>query len=190
MKRFLPYLACAAAALAACSPAKKAAQPQPAATAQPKYDLSLPMDELMGHVVDPAAFIYWKGSGTEETAKGTRSLAPTTEDGWETLENGAATLIEAGNLLQMPGRARAPEADWDRFAQQLTATAVAAKAAAGKHDEKAVFDLGGKIYDVCTACHEEYVIQPQLKAHGPAEGKPLPDWPADIKARMAKQKGG
>lgn len=189
MRRLLPLLACAAA-LAACSPAKKTSGPAPAAAPPPKYDLSLPMDELMGHVVDPAAFAYWKGSGTEETAKGTRSLAPTTEEGWEALESGAAALIEAGNLLQMPGRPRAPEADWDRFAQQLTTTAIAAKAAAEKHDEKGVFDLGGKIYDICTACHEEYVIQPQLKAKGPAQGAPLPDWPADVKAKIAKHKAG
>lgn len=89
----------------------------------------------------------------------------------------------------MPGRPRAPEADWNRFAQQLTDTAIAAKAAAEKHDEKGVFDLGGKIYEICTACHEEYVIQPQLKATGPAQGAPLPDWPADIKAKMAKRGG-
>lgn len=187
MNRLLPLIVCAAA-LAACSPQKKAA-PAAAAPAVPKYNVNLPMDELMGHVVDPAAFAYWKGSGTEETAKGTRSLAPTTEEGWEALESGAAALIEAGNLLQMPGRPRAPEADWNRFAQQLTDTAIAAKAAAEKHDEKGVFDLGGKIYEICTACHEEYVIQPQLKATGPAQGAPLPDWPADIKAKMAKRGG-
>jgi hypothetical protein len=156
---------------------------------QPKYNTDLAMDEFMGHVVDPAAFVYWKGAGTEETAKGTRNLAPTTEEGWEALESGAATLIEAGNMLQLPGRPRAPEKDWDGFAQQLTALAIPAKAAAEKHDAKGVYDYGAKIYQVCTACHEEYVIQPQLKANGPAKGNPLPDWPADVKAKQAKYAG-
>ena len=31
---------------------------------------------------------------------------------------------------------------------------------------------------------EEYVIQPQIKANGPAKGNPLPDWPADVKAKQ------
>jgi hypothetical protein len=181
LRRIIAVTACAAA-LAACSQQKPAAPAAPAATA-PKYNTDLPMDELMGHVVDPASFVYWAGSGTEETAKGTRSLAPTTEEGWEKLENGAATLIEAGNLLQLPGRPRAPIADWNRFAQQLTAVSVAGKAAAEKHDEKGVYEQGAKIYQVCTACHEEYVIQPQLKANGPPEGS-LPDWPADVKAKQ------
>jgi hypothetical protein len=187
MVRLITLLA-GAVALAACSPQKPAAPQAPAATPA-KYNTNLPMDELMGHVVDPASFTYWKGSGTEVTAKGAHDLAPTTEEGWESLENGAATLIEAGNLLQMPGRPRAPEADWNRFAQQLTDTAVAAKAAAEKHDAKGVFDEGAKLYQVCTACHQEYVIQPQLKANGPAKGAPLPDWPPDVKAAMARRGG-
>lgn len=179
MRRLLAVAACAAA-LAACSPHKAAA---PAAEPAPKYNVDLPMDELMGHVVDPASFVYWSGSGTEETAKGTRSLAPTTEEGWEQLENGAATLIEAGNLLQLPGRPRAPVADWNGYAQKLTAVAIAAKAAAEKHDEKAVYEQGAEIYKVCTACHEEYVIQPGLKANGRPQGS-LPPWPADVKAKQ------
>jgi hypothetical protein len=181
LRRIFVTAACAAT-LCACSPHKATAPAAPAAPA-PKYNIDLPMDELMGHVVDPASFVYWSGSGTEETAKGTRSLAPTTEEGWERLENGAAVLIEAGNLLQLPGRPRAPIADWDRYAQQLTATAVQAKAAAEKHDEKGVYDVGARIYQVCTACHEEYVIQPGLKANGRPQGT-LPDWPADVKAKQ------
>src|SRR5439155_5024100 len=137
----------------------------------------LPMTEFMDHVVDPAAFAYWRGSGTEVTAKGERDLSPTTEEGWLEVENGAAVLIEAGNALQLPGRARAPAADWNRYAQLLTTRAVAAKAAAEAKDRKAVFDDGGRLYEVCTACHKQYVIDPMLKAGGRPVGAPLPPWP-------------
>jgi hypothetical protein len=182
------YFAAAACAVLVCACTQQKPAPKAeAAAVQPKYNTSLPMDELMGHVVDPASFVYWKGAGTEETAKGTHSLAPTTDEGWENLESAAATLIEAGNMLQLPGRARAPEADWNRYAQQLTDLAIPAKAAAQKHDEKAVYDLGAKIYQVCTACHEEYVIQPQLKANGPPQGA-LPDLPPDVRAKIAQYK--
>jgi hypothetical protein len=188
LKRFTIAATCGAALLAACSPQKKAAAPTPP-PAPVKFNTSLPVDELMAHVVDPASFVYWKGAGAEITAKGERNLAPTTEEGWEALESGAATLIEAGNMLQLPGRPRAPEKDWDAFAQQLTDLAIPAKAAAEKHDEKGVYESGAKIYQVCTNCHEEYVIQPQLKATGPAPGNPLPDWPADVKAKQKKYAG-
>ena len=180
LKRFVTFAACAAL-LVACSPQKPAAPVGP----QPKFNAdALPMPEFMGHVVDPASFAYWKGSGTEETAKGTKELAPTTDEGWEAMETAAAVLIEAGNTLQLPGRARAPEADWYRFAQQLSAEAVLAKAAAGKHDKEGVYTEGAKLYQVCTACHKEYVIDPGIKANGPAKGDPLPDWPADVKAKQ------
>lgn len=183
MKRLLILAACAAlptAFLFGCSPQKPAA---PASLAKYNTD-ALDMKEFMGHVVDPASFAYWKGSGTEETSKGTKDLAPTTDEGWESLETAAAVLIEAGNALQLPGRPRAPEADFDKFAQQLTAEAVLAKAAAEKHDAKGVYDEGAKVYLICTACHKEYVIDPGIKANGPAPGNPLPDWPADIKAKQ------
>jgi hypothetical protein len=189
--RLKPYVTAAACAalLAACSPQKKAEPAtNTAAAGVAKFYTDLPMEEFMGHVVDPAAFAYWAGSGTEETAKGVKDLSPTTEEGWEKLENAAATLIEAGNMMQLPGRERhlpdAPDADWYKHAQNLTRLAVVAKAAAEKHDKDGVFKAGADLYSECTACHEEYVIQPQLKANGRPQGAPLPDWPADIKAKQ------
>jgi hypothetical protein len=186
LKRLITFAACAAL-LAACQPQKAA---QPTATAQAggaKYNIdALPMPEFMGHVVDPASFAYWKGSGTEETAKGTKDLSPTTDEGWESMETAAAVLIEAGNALQLPGRER--PGNWYKYAQQLTAEAVLAKEAAGKHDKAATYSEGAKVYLICTACHKEYVIDPGIKANGPAKGNPLPDWPADVKAKQEKYK--
>lgn len=185
LKRLLTLAACAVlpvSLMLACSPQKPAAPASPA-----KYNVdALDMKEFMGHVVDPASFAYWKGSGTEESAKGTKDLTPTTDEGWESMETAAAVLIEAGNALQLPGRPRAPEADFDKFAQQLTAEAILAKAAAEKHDKQGVYDEGAKVYLICTACHKEYVIDPGIKANGPAQGNPLPDWPADVKAKQQK----
>lgn len=149
-------------------------------TASVKYDTSLEMAEFMGHVVDPAAFGFWRGSGTEETVEGARDLSPTTDEGWEALETSAATLIEAGNMLQLPGRARDPEGHWNKYAQDLSARAAEGKLAAFKKDKAAVFETGAKIFQVCEACHAEYVIAPQIKANGPAVADPLPAWPADL----------
>lgn len=165
-----------AALLSACSPGKPAS-PQDTGKATARFNTDLPMTEFMGHVVDPAAFMYWKNSGTMVDEKGEHSLFPTTDEGWDVLVSGASILAEAGNLLQLPGRARAPEADWNKYAQMLTERAMAARAAAEKHDQKAVFDEGGRVYEVCVACHEQFVIQPELKANGPAKGDPLPPLP-------------
>jgi hypothetical protein len=183
MRRLL-ILAAAAAALAACSPQKPAA---PKAQATPvKYNTDIPMNEIMGDIIDPAAWTYWRASGTEVTAKGERDLSPTKDDDWIPVENAAGVLVEAGNLLQLPGRARPPEAEWNRYAQQLTERAMAARVAAEKHDKKGVFDEGGRVYEVCTACHEKYVIQPELKSEGGAPAAALPALPADVANKAAK----
>lgn len=166
-------VAACAALLTACSPGKPAAPK----AGEPKFNTDTPMTEFMGHFVDPAAFMYWKGSGYEITEAGERDLSPTTDEGWDVLVTGATMLVEAGNILQMPGRTRAPEADWNKYAQLLTERALIARAAAEKHDKKAVFDEGGKVYEVCVACHEQFVIQPDIKANGPAKGDPLPPIP-------------
>lgn len=170
MKRFF-VLAASAALLSACQPKTGAA------TGGAKFDTSVPMTEFMGHFVDPAAFMYWKGSGTEITEAGERDLSPTTDEGWDVLVTGATMLVEAGNIMQLPGRTRAPEADWNKYAQMLSERALIARAAAEKHDKQAVFDEGGRLYEVCVACHEQFIIQPELKANGPAEGDPLPPIP-------------
>jgi hypothetical protein len=183
LKKLVPLVAplALAALLAGCQP--KPVAPKAAATAAPKFNTDLPMTEVMGHVVDPAAFMYWKGSGTMVDAKGEHDLSPTTEEGWETVISGATILMEAGNVLQLEGHRRAPEADWNRYAQMLTDRALIARKAAVAHDKKAVFDEGGKVYEVCVACHEQFVIQPSIKANGPAKGNPLPALPGDIKVK-------
>ncbi|MFN4175555.1 MAG: hypothetical protein ACK4F1_01245 [Phenylobacterium sp.] len=135
------------------------------------------MTEYMGHVVDPAAFMYWKGSGTVIDDKGEHDLSPTTDEGWDVLVTGASILVEAGNTLQLPHRVRAPQAEWNKYAKLLSERAMIARAAAEKHDKTAVFDEGGRLYEVCVACHEKFIIEPELKANGAAKGDPLPALP-------------
>ncbi len=174
MKHLLTLAACAVA-LTACTPGKPAG---PAISADAKFNTDLPMSEFMGHFVDPAAFMYWKASGTDITEAGERDLSPTTDEGWDVPVSGATMLMEAGNALQLPGRVRAPEADWIKYSQLLTERAAIARAAAEKRDKKAVFDEGGRVYEVCVACHAQFVIEPELKANGPAKADALPSLPA------------
>ena len=193
LKKLVPVAALAALAsvtlgLAACQPQKAA--PKAEASATPRFNTDLPMTEFMGHFVDPAAFMYWKGSGTMIDEKGEHDLSPTTDEGWDVLVSGATMLMEAGNALQLDGRRRAPEADWNKYAQLLTQRALIARKAAEARDKKAVFDEGGKVYEVCVACHEQFVIQPDIKANGPAKGNPLPTFPKDVEQKIEKKAGG
>jgi hypothetical protein len=126
------------------------------ASSPPAPQAVLPMKELMAHVVDPAADAFWHASGTIVTAEGEESRAPVTQEGWDAAENAAATLAEAGALLQLPGRAR-DQGDWLRLARQLTRESLDGMKAAEAKDEAAVFDTGGRIYVVCRSCHLKYI---------------------------------
>jgi hypothetical protein len=145
MKRVL-MVAVAAAALTSCQPGGQA-----------QYNTAIDVPELMIHVIDPAAFMFWRGSGFEITEEGERDLSPTTPEGWKTVEDGAAIVAEAGNMLMLPNRARAPEGEWNKLAKLMTERALEAKEAAMKQDKQAVFDTGGRLYEVCVACHQKFI---------------------------------
>jgi hypothetical protein len=131
---------------AGCSPA----------TPAPNYNHTLAIKEVMGHVVDPAARAFWRSSGFVATAEGVQDLLPTTDEGWLAAENAAATLVEAGNALQMPGRG--PDApEWRAYAEQLSALGVSALAAADARSEEKMMDVGARLDVVCDACHMKYM---------------------------------
>jgi cytochrome c551/c552 len=167
--------ASAAALLASCSkPASQAAAP-----AEAKYDTSLDMKEIMGHLVDPGSWAFWHASGTVTSKDGDKSLLPTTEEGWEAAESGA---------VQLHGYSRGPE--FNAFAQDLTAKAKLAKAAAEAKDGKAMFTTGADLYQVCVACHAKYVMPAYIAIRDKTKYPPLPDWPADVKAAQTKFAAG
>jgi hypothetical protein len=171
----------ACAALASCSkPAEQAPQPK---------IVTLDMKEFMGHVVDPGAWAFWHASGDVVSSDGDKQLAPTTEEGWDTAESGAAEVMQAGNLLQLEGYSRGPE--FDKFAQDLVAKGKAAKDAAEKKDSKAMFTTGAAMYEVCVDCHAKYVIPAYVKIRDSSPpGPPLPPWPSDVQAAQAKFNAG
>ena len=133
--------------LGACSPAE----------APPSTKAVLSVKELMEHVIDPPADVFWAASGTIITAQGETNRAPTTDAGWEAAVNAAATLVEGGNLLMMPGRAR-DQKEWMQYARQLSEAAAAGMKAVQAKDERAVFDTGGQIYLACRSCHMKYML--------------------------------
>jgi hypothetical protein len=167
MNRLGLLAAVAALALAACTPAKKA---------EVAYNVDVPVKDIMGHLVDPAAQTFWKYSGDIITAEGSTSRVPKPDDveGWENAMTGAVGLIEAGNTLQMPGRAR-DQGDWIKFAKQLQAQGFLARAAVEAKDGQKMFDVGGTAYEVCLACHEKYLL-PFLDSK---TGEPKPGGPLD-----------
>src|ERR1700680_274349 len=58
----------------------------------------------MDSLVDPPADVLWESVATVVTAAGTDERAPRTDDEWANVRRSAIRLVEATNLLQMPGR--------------------------------------------------------------------------------------
>ena len=92
-----------AIACAVASPSISGDAP-PVSPFQPHVD----MKTFMEHVLSPAAAVIWKSNGIVIDARGEHDLSPKSNDDWEQLVSGAATLAEATNALMIPQRALDP----------------------------------------------------------------------------------
>jgi hypothetical protein len=112
---------------------------------------------FMEHVLTPAAKIVWSVNGVVIDETGEHDLSPKTEDDWERVVSGAATLAEATNALMIPERALDPE--WSRYAKALADAANKAYQAAEAHDLKAISQVSDQLDGICAACHRHYRVE-------------------------------
>src|SRR5437762_3411666 len=89
--------------LAACT-AQEPAQPQAPAQVQPEYRMTGTIKDLMDSLVDPGSDYIWDSVETIVSAKGVEEKFPKTDEEWKQVRRHAIMLLEATNLLQMPGR--------------------------------------------------------------------------------------
>jgi len=135
------------ALLASCN------QAAPADTAVKAHTIK----QLMATVVQPQADIFWGAAGSVTDETGTHDLRPTTDERWLATVSAAATLTEMGNLLMTPQYSEGRGEDWNTFAKGLVDIGQKAeKAATDKVGEDEMFEIGGQVYNVCSACHEAY----------------------------------
>jgi len=129
------------------------------------YYASLPLKELMPHVMQYAGDGIWKRQGYIVNATGEHSLFPKNDEEWEEAESGARTLAEVTNTMLVPGR-RIPEADWDNAVLAVRKAALKAAGAAEKHDKEAWFAAGAELDEACDVCHVKY--DPTFKNKNPS----------------------
>lgn len=176
--RSLILVVCAAVAAGSC----QSKQPEPAAPAadQPSYTTTATIKDIMLHIVDPAGDMVWDSVGTVIDKKGLHETAPTTDEDWNKVRNGVITLIEASNLLMMPGRAMAKpgeksvapgvelepaemevlvnkdRAGWNQRARDLHNISVKVLEIVDKKDAEGLFDIGEDLDRACENCHRAY----------------------------------
>src|SRR5262249_9981838 len=159
-----------------------AQQQQQAATAtpQPEYRTTATIKDIMDSIVDPSSDYIWESVETVVSAKGIEEKMPRTDEEWKEVRRHAIALLEATNLLQMPGRHVAkpgekaddpkvelgPEqieelinkdrASWYKHAQALhDATAEVMKYIDMK-DAQMLLNTSDKIDAACENCHLQY----------------------------------
>jgi hypothetical protein len=125
--------------------------------AMPPFQAHVDMKTFMEHVLTPAASVVWRVNAVTIDAEGEHDLSPKTDDDWETVTSGAATLAEATNALMIPQRALDPA--WDGYVKRLADAADKAYRAAEAHDLTSISEVSDRLDGVCAACHRHYGLE-------------------------------
>jgi hypothetical protein len=167
--------------ISACQkPAETTAAAPAPAPPPPEYVPTATVKDLMQSVVDPNADVVWLAVTTVQSQKGTVETKPKNDEEWTKVRHGAIALMEASNLLMVPGRpvARPGEksetpgvelepsemealinkdlAAWRKRAHGLHEAGVAAIQAIDAKDADKLFEVGEQIERACESCHSQY----------------------------------
>ena len=155
-----------------------------AATASP-YQPTATFQEVMDAVVDPAADYLWDAVSSKVDAQGTHDFVPHTAGEWHQLRQRAIVLVEAANLIAVPGRRVAHgnmtieqpaaldvhsiqqrlDTQHDQllgFAAALRDISLTLVADIDRKDTAAIVEHGATLDEVCEACHKVFWYPDQI----------------------------
>lgn len=121
---------------------------------------AMPIKDLMAKRMQPTAEVYWAVGGHTSELVGDKVVethhVPKDDAEWQKIVDSAVELGKLGTLLQEPAYAEGRQPNWTTFAKGLVDVAKLAEDAARAKDPDKVFEVGGTVYAVCTACHQSY----------------------------------
>ena len=120
------------------------------------------LQDTMHFLLEPAADVIWDSAGWIITEDETIDLVPTTDAGWFKVAHNGVTIMESGNLLLMPSL-RHDDEDWAEISRGLVAVGASIKQSALDQNGERLFQLGGQLYNVCVACHQNYWIDSPVR---------------------------
>jgi hypothetical protein len=143
-----------------------------------EFVLVATVQDLMQLEIDPSADALWDSVAYTATREGSEDRMPHTGPEWSAVRGNAVALIEAANLLRMPGRRAvagtmprgigelspadiqqrisSTHAAFAQFARKLQQAGERALDAIDARDPHALMDAGGQIDEACEACHMTY----------------------------------
>jgi hypothetical protein len=153
--------------------------------AQPAYKPTSTIKDIMVSIVDPQADVLFNSVATIISATGIEERQPRTDEEWAAVRRGAIELIEASNLLLIPGRQVArpgeksenpgielepasiqkliaddPET-WIKLVNALHDAAVPALKSIDARNAQGLFDAGEHLENACEGCHQQYWYPPK-----------------------------
>ena len=155
---------------ASCTPAAPASD----------YNLVATVKDIMDSQVDPSADYIWESIGTEVSAAGVIDHRPQNDEEWKEERRKAMLLVEAANLLIMPGRkvakagekAENPEVELGpeeiealinkdrpqflKLAKEFQDTAIEQLKAVEEKNVQELLRTGGDLDTRCENCHKTY----------------------------------
>ena len=114
------------------------------------------VQQLMANEVQPTAEVFWNAVQFISDEQGDHDIFPKTDAEWQRTRDAATRLGEQAALLKTPGYAEGRGEDWIEISDSLIQVAKLAEQAADSRDPDKVFEVGGTIYSVCSACHQIY----------------------------------
>jgi hypothetical protein len=163
-----------------CTAPKADTNTAPAADSTPGPKIVATIKDIMDTMVDPSADYIWESIGTEVSAAGIKEKYPRNPEEWKEERRHAMALVEAANLLVMPGRRVAQPGEksenpgielgpdeiqalidknrptFIRLAKEFQDTAIEQLKAVDDKDLQALLKTGGDIDTRCENCHKTY----------------------------------
>ena len=154
--------------------------PPQTAQLQADYRPTATVRELMDSIIDPSADVVWDSVAVLYSPAGVEEKQPRTPEEWAEVRRGAIRLIEASNLLMIPGRRIAnpgeraddpqselrPEkiqamvdadpARWVEYSRKLHDAGTEMLQVIDMKNAEGVLELGERIYNACEDCHMQY----------------------------------
>jgi len=146
----------------------------------PPYQPITSIQDIMLSLVDPAADAIWESVATIMTFGNIEERRPSTEEEWQALHREGVRLVEATNLLLIPGRDAArpgfqseypgielepdeimvlideDRATWNRLLGNYYQASLSMLRAIEERDVDRMFDEGGPLDVTCEQCHLTY----------------------------------
>jgi hypothetical protein len=139
---------------------------------RPPFEPVASVEQLMKGTITSSSDIVFGAVETDVDIHGTHVREPESDEEWDTIRNNAITLMETGNLLMMPGRAK-DRGEWMKQSRALVESSDSAVKAAEAKNAAGIFIAGRQIDRTCNACHAKYLEpQEERKFAGSASAAP------------------